>query len=470
MAALTTDVDIEFDGNAPPTVIQVKGEAADTYFRGGIAHHTAGLLQLTPTATEESAGVIMERPDPNPIVANDLINIAITGRFFFAFAGALDADFMEGVSMPAAALFDNPADLVVNVAGTAGQVGILDHVTSTAVSGWVNISRRSAPTNIYGRRRTMPGPINVDLTRRINKEAFYAEIEASKNERVWPKFAERIMQESASTIRPGFGSIPKPVQISGTAAGMSSARIKGLKDYSYTTTVQEWDLSVGMKRSLFEDNMEEAGRIGRLHGQSASVWFDEHAITQLGSTTALGYDGIALYSGSHAESGTNQDNDRTTSIVLATTPTAAEIEAAITENLIALRDFRDDHSRPVNEGVSRFTILGPPESEHVMRLALDPNLSGQAIDSSGVTGTFRGMFDIWTSAYVTNDRYYIFANNRTRSALGLYVKTDWDYFSNIGTDSDAWRLARQAVFTGYARFDFAPRDWKTTTRHVFTTT
>jgi hypothetical protein len=50
--------------------------------------------------------------------------------------------------MPAAALFDNPADLVVNAVGTAGQVGILDHVTSIGVSGWVNIERRAAPTNI----------------------------------------------------------------------------------------------------------------------------------------------------------------------------------------------------------------------------------------------------------------------------------------------------------------------------------
>lgn len=148
MAALTTDVSIEFDGNHPPTVVQVKGEVADTYYRGGIAYHTAGLLQLTPLATEEFAGVIMERPDPNPIVANDLIAIAITGRFFWLFAGALDASFNSPVSMPAAALFDNPADLVISAAGTAGSVGTLDHVVSTGVSGWVNIDRRALPTNL----------------------------------------------------------------------------------------------------------------------------------------------------------------------------------------------------------------------------------------------------------------------------------------------------------------------------------
>lgn len=314
----------------------------------------------------------------------------------------------------------------------------------------------------------MPGPINANLQRRINKEAFYAEIEASKNERAWPKFAEKIPQDAASVIRPGFGSIPKPTQISGTAAGMNAAKIKALKDYSYTTTVVEWDLSVGMKRSLFEDNEEEAGRIGRLHGQSASVFFDERAIAQLDSTTALGYDGIALYSGSHPESGTNQDNDRTSTAATGTKPTAAELETALEDNLPTLRDFNDDQGRPVNEGVTRFTIVIPPEFEWVYKLTLDPNLRDQAIDSSGVTGRFRGMFDVVVSAYVPADRHFIFAQNRTRKALGLYTKTDWDYFSNIGTDSDAWRLGRLAVFTGYSRFEFAPMDWKTTIRHVYT--
>jgi len=150
MATLTTEVEIRWDGNNPPTIVQKAAEVADTYFRGGIAHTTAGLLQLTPTATENPAGVIMGLASgvDNPVAIADLIWIAVTGRFFFAFAGALDADEGEGVSMPAAALFDNPADLVVNAAGTAGQLGILDHIASTAVSGWVNLSRRSAPTNI----------------------------------------------------------------------------------------------------------------------------------------------------------------------------------------------------------------------------------------------------------------------------------------------------------------------------------
>lgn len=144
MATLAADVGIEYDGNHPPSLIQVKAEVADTYFRGGLAHHTAGLLQLTPTAAEEFAGVVWQHL---VAAANDLVWIAITGRYFYAFAGALDADFNKTMAMPAADLTDNPASLVVSAAGTAGAVGTLDHVTSTGVSGWVNIDRRAVPVN-----------------------------------------------------------------------------------------------------------------------------------------------------------------------------------------------------------------------------------------------------------------------------------------------------------------------------------
>lgn len=148
MAALTTEVPIVFDGNKPPTIIQVKGEA-DSYFKGGLAHHTAGILNVVPVATEEFAGVIMGLPVgiTNPITLNDLVYIAINGRFFFACDDFTDANFMNVMAMPAAALFDNPADLVVNTAGTAGGVGVLDHVSSTAVNGWLDIGRRSLPIN-----------------------------------------------------------------------------------------------------------------------------------------------------------------------------------------------------------------------------------------------------------------------------------------------------------------------------------
>lgn len=146
MAALTAAVPIEFDGNLPPTVIQMKGEA-DAYFRGGLAHHTAGVLNLAPLATEAFAGIVWQNSD-GAIQANDLIYVAISGRFFYANANFTDANYGATFAMPAAALTDNPADLNVAVVGSAGTAGTLDHVASTAVNGWLNINRRAAAENL----------------------------------------------------------------------------------------------------------------------------------------------------------------------------------------------------------------------------------------------------------------------------------------------------------------------------------
>lgn len=146
MAALTAAVGIEFDGNMPPTVIQMKGEV-DTYFRGGLAHHTAGVLNLAPLATEAYAGVVWESSD-GAIAANDLIWVAITGRYFWANSTFTDANYGLTFAMLAATLTDNPADMGLAVAGTAGTIGTLDHVASTGVNGWINTNRRAAAENL----------------------------------------------------------------------------------------------------------------------------------------------------------------------------------------------------------------------------------------------------------------------------------------------------------------------------------
>jgi hypothetical protein len=311
-------------------------------------------------------------------------------------------------------------------------------------------------------------PINADLLRRINQEAFYSEIDAAANERIYPKIAEMINQEVTSVIRPGLGAIPKPIQLSGTTGGSNAPRVKQLKDYVFTTSVVEWDLTVEMPRSVVEDLPDEASRIGRMHGSASQVFFDERLVQQLDSTTALGYDGKALFSTTHGESGTSQDNAHTVAAGTGTIPTVAELQAQLALDLVGLRGYTDDQGRPANEGVGQFLILIPPAFEWVYKTVLDPSMAAQSVDSSGALGQFRGMFETVVSAYVPADRHFIFAKSRTRRAIGLFTKTPWDYKSNIGSDSDAWNFGRMAMFSGYARFELFPWDWKTAVRNVWT--
>src|SRR5882672_10639658 len=294
-------------------------------------------------------------------------------------------------------------------------------------------------------------PVNPELTRRIVNDAFYAEIEAAAQERLYPLISEEIQQDVVTVIRPSMGAVPKPTQLSGTASGGSGAREKQMKDYKYTTTVHEWDLTVTQPRSVAEDLPEEMARISRNLGASATVFFDEHAVRQLDSTTDFGYDQRPLFDASHAEAAglpspddafATQSNTHTA----ATDPLLpADIESSIETQLKALRNFRDDQGRPVNEGVTRFTILLSPLEEWAYQGILNPTRSAQAIDKSGGTGKFRGMFDVKVSAYVPTKTAYVFAQGRTKRALGFYMRTPWTFNSNIGTDADSWQLTRKAI-------------------------
>jgi hypothetical protein len=149
MAALTAAVEIQFDGNHPPTIIQMKSSGTLTFFRGSLLHGIAGTgtILKAPAATDHYAGIAWEG---KATVANDLIFLAITGRFFFVGGGATmtDANWNKCFAMLAATLTDNPADFGVSVAGTAGAIGTLDQVVSTGVSGWLNTDRRITAENL----------------------------------------------------------------------------------------------------------------------------------------------------------------------------------------------------------------------------------------------------------------------------------------------------------------------------------
>ena len=103
------------------------------------------MLTLTPTAGEFFTGVLVEHKVT--AAAAEMVWVATGGRFHFANTNFEVGDLDVLMQMPAAALFDNPADLDDATAGAAGGVGVLDQVTVTAISGWLDISNRVAPTN-----------------------------------------------------------------------------------------------------------------------------------------------------------------------------------------------------------------------------------------------------------------------------------------------------------------------------------
>ena len=304
-------------------------------------------------------------------------------------------------------------------------------------------------------------PQNPEILQGIYKTAFNKGVTSGDASRYYSKLSQDIPQDVTTVSYTSFGSVPEPRQLSGVAGG-GTRQSKQLKDYKLAVTVQEYEVTVDMPRSVAEDNPADAQEmVGKLGGK-CSFAYDRQFVGVLTSTTLLGYDGVVIYSAAHGESGTNQTNIDTT----AGTPTGAQVETAITSNLGALMGFTDDQLTPVNEGVTHWTILVNPIQYFTYLSVLDPNMSQQAIDSSGGTGKFRGLFTIIPTALVASKTHYIFADAGDK-AVGFFHKTAWDVKSNMYTDSDYWKISNLAMFTGYARHAFYPWNWKSTARYIF---
>ncbi len=324
----------------------------------------------------------------------------------------------------------------------------------------------------------MPFPQNSALVDSIVRKAMYDQVASAANARFYTQIAEEVQQPTQTATYTTFGSVPEPSQLSGTIVGGGSRRATALNDFTQTNTILEWEQNVPVYGSVLEDNPGEAERIGRQIGQKATVHLDKQAAVALVSTTALGYDGIALYSASHAETGSSQTNlVADVNISVTDAPTVAEVETSLRLQIAVLRGLTDDQGTPVNEGATRFVALIPPGMESAFDNATNPNLSPQAVDSSGGTGVFKNKVRYIVSAYVsddglasgTKDRFFLFVDNPLMRALRYYTRTPLDVSSNFGDNSsDIWRTQRLAVFASYARWNFGVGDWKSTTRQVFT--
>jgi len=308
-------------------------------------------------------------------------------------------------------------------------------------------------------------PQNPETLQGIYKASFFDNVISGNAARYYPRFCKDVKQDTATVTWTSFGSVPEPVQLTGTAATAGIPIAKGMKDYKLATTVQEYQVKVAMPRSVAEDNPQDAqNMVGKLGGK-ASFYYDRAFHACLASTTLLGYDGKALFSTTHGESGSSQDNAKTAA--LGALDNVADWETVLVALTKALMGFTDDQGTYVNEGASRFTILCNSSEWLYANLTVNPTIGVQPADVTGATGKFRGMFDVVASGIVPAQTAYVFINGGD-PAVGFFHTTDWDLSSNMYTDSDLWKHSNTAMFTGYARFAFYPWKWSSAARYVST--
>lgn len=314
----------------------------------------------------------------------------------------------------------------------------------------------------------MNWPLNPEVLQGIARTSFYGTLGAADQERIYPKITQSVDQQDLTVTYTSFGEAPEPRQLSGSVASTGERQAHGVKDYKLVGTVVEWEQTVEIPRSVIETNTPEVSRKMSQMARKASIFLDRRLVGTALSASTAGYDGVSLYNDAHPESGSNQDNNFTPTAATGTKPTVAELEAEIELEIAALKGFTDDKGTPVNEGVMSYTILVPLSFEYLYRSVLEP-LKGQApgLDISGATGRFRGMFTVIASSFITADRHYIFCNRPDTSAVAYLKNKDYEFVTNIGTDSDMWRFKQVAVFSSYARMEFVPWDWKVTARAVW---
>lgn len=147
MAALTADV---ANWRIVPTsgilILEVGVNGAATFFRGGLACITPGTgkPQIANADADEFFGVTEKKLVAT--AANQLTTFVTRGVVWFTGAANLTIANV-GKLFAATAASDNPADLLVQAAGNPGAAGRLLAVDVTAVSGYIDLSDRSAVVN-----------------------------------------------------------------------------------------------------------------------------------------------------------------------------------------------------------------------------------------------------------------------------------------------------------------------------------
>src|SRR5262249_1452109 len=144
-------------------------------------------------------------------------------------------------------------------------------------------------------------------------------------------------------------------------------------------TAVEWEQTIPIRRIVAQSKPAAVRSKVTQTASKALKGLDRTLCQALISTTALGYDGVALFSSAHPESGTNQDNT-STGTGIGSALTAANAEAALITAIAKFLAMVDDQGTPVNEGVGKFRLLCHVSQFSAFNTIVNPTMSQQSID------------------------------------------------------------------------------------------
>lgn len=204
---------------------------------------------------------------------------------------------------------------------------------------------------------------------------------------------------------------------------------KGFRENGITIENLHFEATIEfLKKELRRDKTGQVRmRIGELVERSMSHWASLLTTLIINGTTGLGYDGVAFFSNSHAESGSNQDNLFVAGDISELTvgtpanPTATELASAFLKVIEKFYGFTDEHGEPRNEGANQFLAMVPINMLGHARVAVNSNLlavsGGGTADNPLLRSDF-GLDVVGNPRLTATDEFYVFrADARTKPLI-----------------------------------------------------
>lgn len=250
------------------------------------------------------------------------------------------------------------------------------------------------------------------LTERGIRGDFYLGLEGT--EESWINdIATTYSTDAPSEDYPFLGQVPRLRKFEGPRAEQELNRGKLTivnEDYEDTFVIagKDWRRDKSGQMALRVQEMGEAA------GELPIDLISQLLIT--GHTTALAWDGVALF-GSHTwgKSGTI-DNDLGTGDGLAgsAAPTSAQMAENIFLAIMRLLSFKDDQGRPFNTRARSFKIMVPTNMIRATEAALADQFTSAGVSNTLATALGRGAFSIsyvWNPRLTATDTFFLWRND-----------------------------------------------------------
>ena len=265
-----------------------------------------------------------------------------------------------------------------------------------------------------------------------NLKAVYLQtFEAAQNAEQWQRLVMEIPSTTLTETYEWLGSVPK------MAEWVDERLLGDLSEESFSLTNKHYEATVAVDRNALDDN-----RLGmilprvRQLAEEAARYPRELVMSKIvAGTTDTGYDGKALFANDH----TGGDN-----LLGGSGVTVANIQTDLTAVFGAMREFTDDHGRPLN--ITPDLVVVPAELEFPMRTALNA-----AIVSSN-TNVYQGICDIMVAPELTDATdWYAFNTKSAMKALIYQVRKAPEFVALDAADSYANFMRRELLYGVDAR-------------------